>query len=97
MLVLLASLARAAAPTVDLAEEADLLFRRGIEAYRKGDVEDALERLLASERLVPNRNVTFNIARCYDTLGAVDQAWRHYAAYAAVTLEARCTNIATSC
>lgn len=51
-------------------------------------MEEALQRLLASERLVPNRNVTFNIARCYEALGSLDQAWRHYAAYVAAETDA---------
>ena len=41
------------APSVDLAEEADLQFRLGSDLYRKGDYEGALEHLLASNRLVP--------------------------------------------
>ncbi len=69
------------APSVDLAEEADLQFRLGIDLYRKSDWEGALEHLLASNRLVPNRNVGFNIARCYEQMGQFSQAWRYYAEY----------------
>jgi len=63
---------------VDLAEEADLQFKLGVEAYRAGQWSSALEHLLASNRLVPNHNVAFNIARCYEQLGQVTEAFRHY-------------------
>jgi outer membrane receptor for ferrienterochelin and colicin len=63
---------------VDLAEEADLQFRLGVDAYRAGQWSSALEHLLASNRLVPNHNVAFNIARCYEQLGLVTEAFRHY-------------------
>ena len=52
----------------DLADEADLKFRLGAEAYQRGDYKGALEKFLESNRLVPNRNVTYNVARCYEEL-----------------------------
>lgn len=75
-----APVAHAAPPSsnVDLAEEADLHFQRAVDHYRKGEFERALEYLLRSNRLVPNRNVAFNIARCYEQLGRYDEAFRHY-------------------
>src|SRR5262245_32789961 len=69
------------APSVDLAEEADLQFRLGIASYRAGNFMPALEHLLASHRLVPNRNVVFNLARTYEELGELDSAWRYYDQY----------------
>jgi hypothetical protein len=86
VLFLLLCVARAAEPpppTVDVAEEADLLFRRGVAAYRDRRIEDALIDLLASNRLVPNRNAMFNAARCYEQLGNPAAAWKWYTAYAA--------------
>ncbi|MCU0683955.1 MAG: hypothetical protein MUF34_17225, partial [Polyangiaceae bacterium] len=62
--LLLASPARAD----DTADEADLQFQLGFERYRGGDYRGALEHFLASNRLVPNRNVTFNVARSYEQL-----------------------------
>ena len=50
----------------DVADEADLQFKLGAEAYQKGDYKGALEHFLASNRLVANRNVEFNIARTYE-------------------------------
>lgn len=61
-----------------VADEADLQFTVGAEAYGKGDFTSALEHFLASNRLVPNRNVMFNIARAYEQLGRFPDAYRYY-------------------
>jgi outer membrane receptor protein involved in Fe transport len=61
-----------------VADEAELHFQLGAEAYRKGDFLGALEHFLASNRLAPNRNVMFNIARCYEQLGRFPDAYRYY-------------------
>lgn len=60
------------------ADEADLQFEAGAEAYSKGDFRTALEHFLASNRLVPNRNVIFNIARTYEQLKRFADAHRYY-------------------
>jgi outer membrane receptor for ferrienterochelin and colicin len=74
VLVLFASPARAD----DLADEADLQFTLGAEAYQKSDFRSALEHFLASNRLVPNRNVLYNIARTYEQLKQFPEAYRYY-------------------
>jgi outer membrane receptor protein involved in Fe transport len=61
-----------------VADEADLQFSIGADAYAKGDFTVALEHFLASNRLVPNRNVMFNIARAYEQLGKFPDAYRWY-------------------
>jgi len=61
-----------------LADEADLQFQIGAEAYRKADYTTALEHFLASNRLVANRNVMFNIARSYEQLGKFPESYRYY-------------------
>jgi outer membrane receptor for ferrienterochelin and colicins len=61
------------------ADEADLQFRLGNEAYRAGNFLEALEHYLASNRLVPNQNVVFNIARAYQRLAMYPEAYRYYA------------------
>ena len=61
------------------ADEADLQFRLGNEAYRDGEFLSALEHFLASNRLAPNRNVVFNIARAYQRLDMFPEAYRYYA------------------
>jgi outer membrane receptor for ferrienterochelin and colicins len=61
-----------------LADEADLHFRLGSEAYAKADYSAALEHFLASNRLVPNRNVVYNVARCFERIGRFPDAHRYY-------------------
>ena len=63
----------------DLADEADLQFQLGAARYRDGDYTGALEHFLASNRLVPNRNVSFNIARSFEKLKQYPAAFRYYA------------------
>jgi outer membrane receptor protein involved in Fe transport len=62
----------------DVADEADLRFTLGAEAYQRGDYRSALEHFHASNRLVSNRNVIFNIARCYEQLAKYPEAFRYY-------------------
>lgn len=77
--VLLAVVLHAApARADDLADEADLQFTLGAEAYQKSDFRGALEHFLASNRLVPNRNVLYNIARTYEQLKQYPEAYRYY-------------------
>lgn len=67
-----------AAQADDLADEADLQFQLGAEAYQRGDFREALTHFLASNRLVPNRNVVFNIARTFEKLKQYPEAYRYY-------------------
>jgi outer membrane receptor for ferrienterochelin and colicins len=61
------------------ADEADLQFELGIKAFREDkDYLAALEHFLASNRLVPNRNVVFNVAESYKALGRYAEAHRYY-------------------
>jgi len=62
-----------------LADEADFRFRRGAALYRQGKFDDALGEFLGSNRLVRNRNVVFNIARCFEQLQLFNEAYRWYA------------------
>jgi outer membrane receptor for ferrienterochelin and colicin len=62
----------------DLADEADLQFTLGAEKYQAGDYRSALEHFLVSNRLVPNRNVVYNIARAYEQLKQYPEAFRYY-------------------
>src|SRR5690349_15766964 len=69
-----------AAPVLadDVADEAELQFQLGAERYIAGDYRGALEHFLASNRLVANRNVVFNIARAYEKLQRYPEAFRSY-------------------
>lgn len=79
---LLLSCAQAAAPRTaladDVADEADHLFTLGAERYQANDHKGALQYFLASNRLVRNRNVMFNIARTYEHLKLFADAYRYY-------------------
>ncbi|HEY2511892.1 MAG TPA: TonB-dependent receptor, partial [Polyangiaceae bacterium] len=68
-----------AARADDVADEADLQFRLATERYQAGDFRAALEHFLASNRLAPNRNVLFDIGRCYEALRQFPDAYRYYA------------------
>ena len=48
------------------ADEADVAFVLGNEAFAKRDYDRALSHYFLSYRLVPNRNVLFNIAKCFE-------------------------------
>jgi len=60
------------------ADEADVAFEVGNAAYNKGDYVEALRSYFTSYRLVPNRNVLYNIARCYEELTRYNEAYRYY-------------------
>lgn len=83
-----------------VADEADLHFQVGIAAYRDGDYLGALEHFLASNRLVPNHNVVYNIARTYERLERPAEAYRYYedalAAESDATTRARIQEALTS-
>src|ERR1700760_5000473 len=77
--LLLAALAvRAEGEGTILADEADFRFHRAAKLYGQGKVEEALGEFLASNRLVRNRNVIFNIARCFEQLHKFGEAYRWY-------------------
>ena len=59
------ALCTSAALADDVADEADAQFNLGAQEYQAGRHERALAHFLASNRLVDNKNVLFNIARCY--------------------------------
>jgi outer membrane receptor for ferrienterochelin and colicin len=62
----------------NLADEAELQFELGADRYKAGDFRGALEHFLASNRLVANRNVVFNIARTYEQLKQSADAYRYF-------------------
>ncbi|RYE93340.1 MAG: PEGA domain-containing protein, partial [Myxococcales bacterium] len=62
----------------DVADEAELYFKVGAEKFLAREYRGALEYFLRSNRLVPNRNVVFNIARSYELLGQLNDAFRYY-------------------
>ena len=77
-LVLVLWAAASAARADSIADESDFRFHRAANLYREGKVEEALSEFLASNRLVRNRNVIFNIARCFEQLQHFNEAYRWY-------------------
>ncbi|HTE53035.1 MAG TPA: TonB-dependent receptor [Kofleriaceae bacterium] len=63
------------------ADEADARFLRGNQLFKSARYDEALVEFLTSNRLVRNRNVIFNIARTYEALGRLEEAYRYYADY----------------
>ncbi|HYU16290.1 MAG TPA: PEGA domain-containing protein, partial [Candidatus Acidoferrum sp.] len=63
------------------ADEADARFLHGTQLFKAARYDEALIEFLTSNRLVRNRNVIFNIARTYEALGRLEEAYRYYADY----------------
>ena len=84
-LVLLTSiLGLSGAARADDASEAQLQYELGVEMYNQRRFSDALQRFLASNRLVPNANVTFNVAQAYELMERPLDAYNWYVAYLAM-------------
>lgn len=62
----------------NVADEAEVEFEIGADRYKAADFRGALEHFLASNRLVANKNVVFNIARTYEQLHQETDAYRYY-------------------
>lgn len=78
VLAIFVALSAGPARADDVADEADHLFTLGAERYQDKDYKGALAHFLASNRLVRNRNVMFNIARTYEHLRQFPDAFRYY-------------------
>lgn len=63
------------------ADEADVRFRRGKALFKAGHYDEALAEFFASNRLVQNHRVVFNIAASYEMLGRYEEAYRYFNAY----------------
>lgn len=72
--------------STEQADEAQFHFLRGNSAYQEKRYEDALASWYQSNRLVPNRNVQFNIARCLQRLGRYGEAFRAWSTLLAQSL-----------
>jgi hypothetical protein len=65
----------------DPATEARIYFQRGVELVGQGELAEAAERFLESDRLAPNPNALFNAASCFERLDLVDGAFGLLAEY----------------
>ncbi len=61
-----------------VADEAEADFRMAVARFQSRDYEGALAWFMASNRLAPNANVQFNVARTFDALGRLPEAHRWY-------------------
>ena len=72
----------------DNASEAELQFELGSELYKQGRYVEAIDRFVASNRLVPNPNVVLNVARTFAFLKRPVDAYNWYSNYLSFDLSA---------
>ena len=68
-------------PEAEAKERARLLFQQGVAAYRDGKFYDAVAIFLQTQRVYPDTQLCFNIARAYENLGNGSAALRYYRDY----------------
>jgi hypothetical protein len=65
----------------DTASEANLQYELGAELYKQKRYAEAIERFIASERLVPNANVVLNIVQTFEFLKRYKDAYNWFQTY----------------
>jgi tetratricopeptide (TPR) repeat protein len=68
-------------PEAEAKDRARVLFQQGVAAYRAGKYYDAVEIFLQTQRIYPDTQLCFNVARAYEMLGNVSAALRYYRDY----------------
>ena len=68
-------------PEAEAKDRARELFLQGVAAYRAGKYYDAVEIFLQTQRIYPDTQLSFNVARAYENLGNVGAALRYYRDY----------------
>lgn len=68
-------------PEAEAKERARVLFQQGVAAYRDGKFYDAVAIFLQTQRIYPDTQLCFNIARAYENLGNSSAALRYYRDY----------------
>ena len=76
--LVLCALSVTAEARADEASEAQLQYELGAELYKQGRYAEAIDRFIASQRLVPNANVVLNIARTFGYLERNVEAYNWY-------------------
>src|SRR6187455_2029106 len=79
--VLLLGLAHSLPVAADPASEAQLQFELAQRLYKEKRYDEAIERFVASNRLVPNANVVFNIGQTFEFLKRRVDAYNWYVSY----------------
>lgn len=68
-------------PEAEAKDRARILFQQGVAAYRAGKYYEAVESFLETQRVYPDTQLCFNIARAYENLGNGAAALRYYRDY----------------
>jgi tetratricopeptide (TPR) repeat protein len=68
-------------PEAEAKDRARVLFVQGVAAYRAGRYYEAVEIFLETQRIYPDTQLCFNVARAYENLGNVGEALRYYRDY----------------
>lgn len=68
-------------PEAEAKDRARLLFQQGVAAYRSGNYYEAVEIFLDTQRIYPDTQLLFNVARAYENLGNAAAALRYYRDY----------------
>ena len=68
-------------PEAEAKEQARVLFQQGVAAYRDGKFYEAVAIFLQTQRVYPDTQLCFNIARAYENLGNASAALRYYRDY----------------
>lgn len=68
-------------PEAEAKERARGLFQQGVAAYRDGKFYEAVAIFLQTQRIYPDTQLCFNIARAYENLGNGSAALRYYRDY----------------
>ena len=65
-------------PEAEAKDRARELFQKGVAAYRAGRYYEAVELFLETQRIYPDTQLCFNVARAYENLGNTSAALRYY-------------------
>ena len=68
-------------PEAEAKDRARVLFQRGVAAYHAGRFYDAVDVFLETQRIYPDTQLCFNVARAYENLGNASAALRYYREY----------------
>ncbi len=68
-------------PEAEAKDRARTLFQQGVAAYRAGRYYEAVDVFLETQRIYPDTQLCFNVARAYENLGNAGAALRYYREY----------------
>ena len=68
-------------PEAEAKDRARGLFQQGVAAYRAGRFYEAVQIFLQTQRIYPDTQLLFNVARAYENLGNGSAALRYYRDY----------------